>query len=313
MGTTDRTESEIAELYALPPEEFTGARDALARRLRADGDKAGAERVRALRRPSPALWAVNGLARTEPGAIAALLQAAEGLRSAQGRLLAGEPGAEMQRSVQAHRDAVSELAEAGRRLLEDAGRPATPAMMERIRRTLHSASLLEEARPLLAEGRLTGEVPVLGFGVEPLSEPRPGEGRRVRAEAVLENERVERQRRAEERRAAERAVDQAEAARDEALARLRAARSLVEQMEVAEAGTARALERARRGRADAERALTEARESEARAQEETLAAAGRTESARGAEDAARVALDAAQVLVEAARSRLRATDPPDSD
>lgn len=312
MGTTDRTESEIAELYALPPEEFTGARDALARRLRAEGDKAGAERVRALRRPSPALWAVNGLARTEPGAIAALLQAAEGLRSAQGRLLAGEPGAEMQRSVQAHRDAVAELAEAGRRMLEEAGRPATPAMMERIRRTLHSASLLEEARPLLAEGRLTGEVPVLGFGVEPLAEPRPGEVRRARAEAVLENERIERERRAEERRAAERAVDQAEAARDEALERLRQARGLVEQMEVAEAGAARALEAARRTRVDAERALDDARDAEARAQEETVVAAGRTEGARAGEDSARAALDAAQGMVEAARTRLRATDAPDT-
>jgi len=160
------TDAEIAALYAVAPERFIAARDALVKRLRTAGDRAGADRVRTLRRPSPALWAVNGLARREPGAIAALLQAAEGLRSAQGRLLAGETGDDLNRSAQAHRDAVHELADLGRGLLEESGRPASVIMVERIRRTLHSASLLEEARPLLAEGRLTGEVPAQGFGID---------------------------------------------------------------------------------------------------------------------------------------------------
>jgi hypothetical protein len=301
----------VGELYALAPEDFIGARDALARRLRAEGDRAGAERVKALRRPSPALWAVNALARAEPGAIAALLQAAEGLRSAQGRLLAGEPGADLHRSLIAHRDAVNELADAGRRLLEEEGRPATPLMTERIRRTLHSASLLEEARPLLAGGRLTGEVPAQGFGLDGAIERQADAApRRRRGDGGLDAERRERERRAAEREFAQQALETAERVRDDALDALRKARAEVERLEAAEASAARALETAERATVKAERALSRARDAERRAREEVADAAERTGTARSGEELAQASLDRAQDEVEAARTTLRATREP---
>ena len=55
-------ESRIDDLYALPLERFTPERDALAKELAADGDRAGAARVKALRKPVVAAWAVNALA-----------------------------------------------------------------------------------------------------------------------------------------------------------------------------------------------------------------------------------------------------------
>ena len=54
------------DLFALPPAEFIAARDALAKRLKADGDATRAAEVKALRRPSVAAWAVNQVARRKP-------------------------------------------------------------------------------------------------------------------------------------------------------------------------------------------------------------------------------------------------------
>ena len=47
---------EADELYALPLEEFTAARDRLAKKLREDGDKAAADGVKALKKPSVPSW-----------------------------------------------------------------------------------------------------------------------------------------------------------------------------------------------------------------------------------------------------------------
>jgi hypothetical protein len=301
MRTT--TDDRIAELYSLPPEEFVAARDELVRQLRASDDKEDADRVRGLRRPSPALWAVNQLALSEPGAFAALLQAAEGLRSAQGRLLAGEAQVQLSRSAQAHRDAVAELSEAGRRLLEAQGRPASPAMVERIRRTLYSASLLEEARGLLAEGRLTGEVPVTGFGFDVESE-EPAEPRRRRADSSAEMERKRRER-AETRRTAERALEDAERRRETAQQRLRETRSALERTEIEHASAERALAAAQDTTTRAREALAAATHGEERAVSAAGAAASRAQRAREEETEALAAVERAQFEVESARTHLR--------
>jgi len=62
----DELERRIDDLYGLPLERFTPERDALAKELAAGGDRAGAARVKALRKPVVAAWAVNALAREDP-------------------------------------------------------------------------------------------------------------------------------------------------------------------------------------------------------------------------------------------------------
>lgn len=57
---------EITRLYGEFPEVFVGTRDALVQRLRQRGDQDAAERVRRLRRPTVAAWAVNRVALQEP-------------------------------------------------------------------------------------------------------------------------------------------------------------------------------------------------------------------------------------------------------
>ena len=51
----------IESLYHGPLEEFTSARNELAKSLRADGDAKGADQVKALAKPSRAAWLVNQL------------------------------------------------------------------------------------------------------------------------------------------------------------------------------------------------------------------------------------------------------------
>lgn len=56
-------EAVAAELYRVKPDAFTAARNAQAKQLTAEGDRALAARVRALPRPPASAWALNGLAR----------------------------------------------------------------------------------------------------------------------------------------------------------------------------------------------------------------------------------------------------------
>ena len=78
-----------AHLYGLDLEEFVGARDALAKELRAGGDREGAAAVKKLAKPTRAAWAVNRLVRDRPDEIAALVEAGEALAGAQEQLLDG--------------------------------------------------------------------------------------------------------------------------------------------------------------------------------------------------------------------------------
>jgi hypothetical protein len=69
-------DAEAEGLYRLPIASFIEARDALAARRRAAGDRDGAARVRALRKPSASAWAVNQLHWWERAALGQFLAAA---------------------------------------------------------------------------------------------------------------------------------------------------------------------------------------------------------------------------------------------
>src|SRR3954462_6936203 len=96
---------EADELYGLPDAEFTPARDALAKRLRAEKRREDADAVKALRKPSVAAGAINRAVR-EHGADE-VLAAGEALRSAHEALLSGDGDATGVREAMAReRDAV---------------------------------------------------------------------------------------------------------------------------------------------------------------------------------------------------------------
>jgi hypothetical protein len=150
---------EADELYGLPDDEFTSTRDALAKQLRGEQRRDDADAVKALRRPSVAAAAINRAVR-EHGADD-LLAAGEALRDAHEALLAGKGDA------RAVRDATTREREAVRDFARLAlGDGASPSTEEKVRATLHAASVDDDVRELLVAGRLEREAEA---GADPMA------------------------------------------------------------------------------------------------------------------------------------------------
>ena len=211
-------------LFELPLDEFTAARNELARRLKWDGDAEAAEQVGALAKPSVAAWSVNQLARREPEAVRSLLNLASRLRNAQERSLKGERAADELRAAQAEeRDVIRTLTQRAGDILREADRPASGTTLERVSSLLRAAAVAEPGRTSLREGRLSGDVEVSGFdafaGLEVSGGRRSApagddlaERRRQKREAAQRRKTLEKQVRELSARA-EAAEQQAESAR----------------------------------------------------------------------------------------------------
>src|SRR4051812_47981478 len=165
------------DLYGLPLEEFTAARDAAARELRRAGDREAAAELAKLPKPTPAAWAANQLARNEPELIRAMLEAGDELREAQAEAVGGAGGAALREAAAAERHAV-DAAMAGAAGFNPSGRPLSRAMADRLRATLHAAAADDEIREALAAGRLVAEAEARG--ARPLgAAPAPARPRRA--------------------------------------------------------------------------------------------------------------------------------------
>jgi hypothetical protein len=153
------------DLYGLPMDEFVPTRNALARELRNAGQRDKAAQVAELRKPSVAAWAVNQLVRTQRRAVAELLEAGDGLRTAQDDVLAGRGDARSLRiAVERERTAVDALTDAARGLLSSEGQELSDAMLGRVSDTLHAAAFDDEAREQVRDGRLERELRHIGLG-----------------------------------------------------------------------------------------------------------------------------------------------------
>jgi hypothetical protein len=219
LATLDR---EIDRLYALPLDEFTARRNELAKRLKRDGDADAAEQVTALVKPSVPAWTINQLARRQKKEVQALLTMGTRLRKAQERALAGGGADALQAAQAEERESVRDLTQRAVAILEEAGRPATRTVLERIRATLGAAVLTDPERAALKAGRLTTEVQVSGFdalaGIRPAPTELPkdelAERRRQKAEREKKRKQLEKRARdlADKAELAEEAAEQAEEA-----------------------------------------------------------------------------------------------------
>src|SRR4051794_35199931 len=166
------------DLYGLPLEEFTPARDAAARALRKAGEREAAAQVAKLPKPSPAAWAANQVAREQPELIAALLDAGAALRAAQDAAMSGGGAASLREATLAERRAVDAVMSAAA-ALKPVGKPLSRAMADRLRTTLHAAAGDPGLRAALSAGRLVSEAQAGGAwpfalgtpGVEPAEAP----------------------------------------------------------------------------------------------------------------------------------------------
>jgi hypothetical protein len=219
-------EREIDRLYALPLDEFTARRNELAKRLKQQGEEDAAEEVTALVKPSVPAWTINQLARRQKKEVQALLATGTKLKKAQERALAGGGADALQAARADERQTVRDLTQRAAEILEEAGRPATRAVLERIRATLGAAVLTDPERAALKAGRLTSEVEVSGFdalaGIRPAPKTAPTDELAVRRERKAEREkkrkRLEKRARdlADEADQAEEAAERAEQAAGDA-------------------------------------------------------------------------------------------------
>jgi hypothetical protein len=243
MSVDDR----IAEVFARPLEEFVDARNTLAKELASDGDEVSARRVRALRKPSVAAWAVNHVVAEHRRKITSLLQTGEKLGDAQRKLLKGHRSDELHELMRRERETIAELTDDAATLLESAGHSASAGVKEKIADTLAAMVTMQDVRDAALAGRLEKEARRAGFGIEDaevadvVAHPRSGPTAAERREM----ERLE--------RAAEHAADEHERLvkeADDLEERAKAARARAREAEKAARDASKAAEAARRSAGD---------------------------------------------------------------
>jgi hypothetical protein len=273
---------DIQELYALPPAEFTRARNARAAALKAAGRTDAADTVRQLRRPTPALWAANRLAHLESKRLEAFLTSVDEVRRTQ--LRDPRAAADALRRQRADLDAL--VGRAGELLAGHGGQP-TAETQRRVADTLLGAAVDRGLAQALREGRLTTELSAPGFEVL-TGAPAGGHLRLVpgrKSERATETPERARRAAAAEKDAATR--DRREAEKDAALWERRAQREAAAQQE--RERRRRAAEEAER-EAEARRAVVETAQREF--DELTRQVSAARERLREAQRAARVAASA---------------------
>jgi hypothetical protein len=291
------------DLYALPLDEFTSARDALAKKLRAEGRRGDATRVKALRKPTVVTWALDQVARQRPELIAALLDAGARLVEAQRAVLAGSDAAVLAQATKHQHTALAEVQAAARALLANGGQAPSEAVLRRIHAVANAVALGgDELRDRLRRGVLAEEIDA-GIGFDALAgmpiAPRP---------AAPPPPRPRERARPNPSPAPRSRPDGPEAAERRRLAEEHRARRLAEEhraRRLAEEHRARRLDEARRARRElAEQEARAAAQAAEKAEQEAHRI--EDEARRAAAAAARAREQAASLALEAERARERA-------
>jgi hypothetical protein len=303
-------DQEITRLYGGPPEDFVGARDALARQLRQQGDRLAAERVRRLRRPSIAAWAVNRAAAQQPALLDELAAAGAELQREQRRALSGLPAPGLRAAMARRRRALDRLVAATFGLLAAEGRRAE-GQRQAITATLEAVSVDPEAAAAVRRGVLAHELPPpSGFGevsqnaaagLTLVTAPPAAHQGEQEGSAAVPRRGAATARRAQQREArleaAHREVETARQRASQLRAAATAARQAAERLDGA----------ARRGAERADQLAEQA--SQARAQAELAAGRARDAHQRAAD--AEQAAAACHAEVAAAERRLASLDSPE--
>jgi hypothetical protein len=153
-------DAEIDPLFQLPLAEFTGARNALAARLKKEGRAVEAARVKALVKPPAPAWAVNQLYWQDPKSFEALLTAGERIRRAQtGKLR----NADLRALLDEKKQLMTMLITRASAILAAGGHAASAEVMRRVSTTLESLAAWGERDGVPKAGRLTADLDPPGF------------------------------------------------------------------------------------------------------------------------------------------------------
>jgi hypothetical protein len=161
-GKGENDEGDIDALFKLPLSEFTAARNALATRLKKAGDRAEADRVKSLPKPSVPAWAVNQLYWKHRGLFDRLIATGERFRQVHASQIAGSP-VDVREPLAERREVLSTLAGLADALLREAGHNPTTEVMRRISSTLEALSTESSVSDASHAGRLSEDINPPGF------------------------------------------------------------------------------------------------------------------------------------------------------
>jgi hypothetical protein len=216
-------DEERERLYLQLPERFTSERNALAKRLREEGDREAAEQVKGLRRPSLAAWLVNQLGLREAGDVDALMEAGERLRGAEEAMLADRADAEeLRAAAAAEREALDRLMTRAREIAANDDRKLNQATLDRVAETLQAAATDEDVAAAVRSGRLAKETKRATIGAGSGAPSKPS---RSGKRAAPRDDRAEREH-------ARRALKQAEGEHERAVSHRERAQGEVDRLAV---------------------------------------------------------------------------------
>lgn len=159
MPEDDHLLQEAQELYSLPPEDFTAARNEAVARLKGQ-DRALSERVKSLRKPAMAAWVVNMLVRHNAEEMTQVLDLGESLRQAQADL----DGDALRELARQRRRLISAVAGKGRTIARDLGLKVSESVMRQVEETLHAAMIDTDAAVAVRTGLLVDALSATGVG-----------------------------------------------------------------------------------------------------------------------------------------------------
>jgi hypothetical protein len=224
-------EKSLDQLFHGPLEEFTAARNELAKSLRSDGEAEAADWVKGLKKPTRAAWLVNELSQRKPKDVQRLLSVGRELRNAQEEMLAGSADREKLREAGvAEQATIESLVGTAEAIGREHG--VGPQALTKVEDTLRAASSDPEVAEAIEKGRLDREQRASGIGLVGAATVKTPTSRRTKGDREA-TERREREQRAKRRNQAERKLAAAEKRVEREQAKLDRARETVSDAEQA--------------------------------------------------------------------------------
>ncbi|MDQ5846367.1 MAG: hypothetical protein M3539_13840 [Acidobacteriota bacterium] len=296
-------EDDLDALFRLPLAEFTGARNAIAARLKKSGRGDEAVLVKALAKPSISAWAVNQLYWNHREAFDRLIASGERFHKAQTSKGSAKV-AEMRTALEARREALTHLSDLATSLLRDSGHNPSPDTIHRITTTLEAMSVYasrSDGRYPGGPGRLTHDVDPPGFeslaSFVPSATKQEAGGRRQATEDRKQTAGGRRQARPlEDTRKAK--IAAAKVSLQDAKRSLTEARARAQRLEAARKRADTEAKKAEKRRRDAEENLANAKAASEDAAQRARSVAVEVEEAASAVEDAERAVEAASEQME---------------
>jgi hypothetical protein len=197
MAAESNVDAALDKLYAVPLDEFTSTRNALAKELGSHGDE-----IKTLKKPNLAAWALNQLARRHATELDELFSVTDKLRHAQRRVMSGGKASDLRGATDARNKVASRLTKLAEKILTEAGHAASPSTLSAAGDSFVAVASNDQGAELLRSGRLTRELTpgsVVDVGSLTLvpqaeddaaDEPRPDRSRLKEARAARDEARA---------------------------------------------------------------------------------------------------------------------------